>query len=405
MRDGPGGWRGFLGARMLDLVMLVLLGAGVLKLIDVSAFAMDLLTWELIPDWAAAPLAYAVPFAEVSLAGLWFLRVWRRWAVVLAGVLLVVFTVGFVGHLVFAEAPTCGCLGKVLQFEDHAHAAWFAIGRNAVMLLVYALGLSLAWQRIGPGAARGSRTAEMGGTRVSGFHPGGASGFTIVETMLVVALVGVLLSLSLPALGQARDRARRLVSMGNLRTHGGAVAAYTGDSNGSFPYLTVPDATYTVFRHSGLAIETPYFGLYNTWNWGLADGYYGGQLRHGSMFTPWEEPTVFAGYWYSASLIAHPGFWDPETRRGPEQWRGTNSAGGTFASAKGVFVEGGSLFGGDVGDRVYRVSMVDGSAVEVAEREAGAVYPNGEGEWVGSFFPHGLRFLHTVDGVRGRDVR
>ena len=85
MMSGRGGLRGFLGARMLDLVMLVLLGAGVLKLIDVSAFALDLLTWELIPEWAATPVAYAVPVAEVSLAGLWFLRVWRRLAAVLAG--------------------------------------------------------------------------------------------------------------------------------------------------------------------------------------------------------------------------------------------------------------------------------------------------------------------------------
>jgi len=60
-------------------------------------------------------------------------------------------------------------------------------------------------------------------------------GFTLVELLVVVAIVGVLASLLLPALSRAKTTAESVVCKNNLRQHALALSAYLSDSGGNYP--------------------------------------------------------------------------------------------------------------------------------------------------------------------------
>ena len=59
-------------------------------------------------------------------------------------------------------------------------------------------------------------------------------GFTIVELLVVVALLAILIGLLLPALGSARQSARRLECMSNMRQLQLANELYAGDHDDRF---------------------------------------------------------------------------------------------------------------------------------------------------------------------------
>ncbi|HEY4309297.1 MAG TPA: DUF1559 domain-containing protein [Pirellulales bacterium] len=61
-----------------------------------------------------------------------------------------------------------------------------------------------------------------------------SAGFTLVEVLLVIAIISLLVTLSIPAIQSAREAARRTQCMNNLHQYGLAVASFESQ-NGHFP--------------------------------------------------------------------------------------------------------------------------------------------------------------------------
>lgn len=113
-----------------------------------------------------------------------------------------------------------------------------------------------------------------------------SAGFTLVELLVVITIIGILIALLLPAVQAAREAARRMQCSNNLKQFGVALANYESQ-NGSFPPGTAGEKQFAdnqwvyVIDHLLPYLEMPAY--YNA--------------VHGPRFdltVPWGNPTGWA---------------------------------------------------------------------------------------------------------------
>jgi prepilin-type N-terminal cleavage/methylation domain-containing protein/prepilin-type processing-associated H-X9-DG protein len=75
------------------------------------------------------------------------------------------------------------------------------------------------------------------------------NGFTLIELLVVIAIFSLLLSILLPALGLARERARQVICSSNLRNMASGVRMYAQEHSGWLPTAEPPKREFPDYRH------------------------------------------------------------------------------------------------------------------------------------------------------------
>lgn len=241
------------------------------------------------------------------------------------------------------------------------------------------------------------------------------AGLSLVEVLVVVAVVAVLLALVVPVARSVRLKSRQSEILATLRSHAATFGAYANDYRGSTPQVAPAEDGEFVIAPPGLSITVTmkYPWTWGYWHFALSKKYYDEEVMTSAFYAPGEPRGSVTNYQMSCAFLADSEFWDPSTRTGPNQWRAKRLDDVVATSSK-VLLASDSPAPVDSSNRLIvgptamaLLAWVDGSSSAVSTSALFPGYPRGDGPWAfpyhqGETWPLGG---HTLQGVRGRDRR
>lgn len=393
-------------------VMALIGVAALAKALGFHSFIVSLSSWDIVPDGLLVVAGAAVIISELLLVALWCIGIPQRRLAFATALMLAFYSGVYAWRVALGDPPECHCLGRLLAFESAQRSSFAVLGRNALLILVLAARASMRDRprsRTAEGAARG----QPPDLRIAGAR----HAFTLLETLLVIAVIAVLIAITLPTLAQLRNRSWTIQSISNLRQNGAWIIAYTSDWRDTLPQFIRPDGTHDMARGSSrwpndhpYKERCPYFMHALFWPWIVALSSPEGYAWHFEGFYPPHANRVSASsisdlpYQYAATSVSAPEFWQPETRTGPDQWTAVRVADIRFTSSKVILSARVDAQGGQT---EAHLAYADGSAEVRPPKTLLDGYLCGEGLYDGAWstssdWPPGS---HTISGVRGRDVR
>ncbi len=244
----------------------------------------------------------------------------------------------------------------------------------------------------------------------------GRHAFTIVEMLVVAAVVAVLIALALPGLAGVRMRGFESRSMSNLRQIGISAGLYTG-SERAYPFAR----SGWIRPPSG---PSPFGMGFPVWhldvNWpSIMHGYapwsenYRVWIAPGSDPDPWLQmidgrlamSRLPVSYEYSNSFVAQPGAWAEIAPDLPESLvRAVRPHQVRFPSSKVIFFDAERAYTGSLtqGNGRRAVLLTDGSARLWRDADATLPVTNHAGQ---KYQPLPRYFHDTPNGVDGRDLQ
>jgi prepilin-type N-terminal cleavage/methylation domain-containing protein len=369
--------------------MALLFLTAFLKLADLREFDHALSTWTLVPTWARRLLVVAVPGVELGISLLYLLGIGRRKAALAAIGFLVLTAIVYVAHLMVDQRPNCGCAGVLQEYEWARFEGYSLIVRNFLLAACCI-----------PGTRR--VRSDSNASKVSRSSLVAARGFTLLEIIIVIAIVSILLAIFIPAVSRFRDASKRAKSLSHLRSHASSVAAYSAQSRDQYPYFGNPTGPIAV-QLSGCELNMNLYYFYLAYYWHVAFP----EMQMGPSASTLSSPGARethcgSSYMFSSSLRARPEFWNQSTRTGPDQWLSVRTDETLFPSSKVMFKTWDYVDERTLGRA--EVAACDGHAAVIRADQMITGYPSGEGFWTGSWFIRHEYGMHTIDGVRGRDI-
>ena len=120
-----------------------------------------------------------------------------------------------------------------------------------------------------------------------------APAFTLIELLIVIAIIGVLIGLLMPTISAARESSRRVSCASNLRNVGAALMAYAADNDRKLPVFNDPCGAWLwdiSRRTRGAILKTG----------AVRDSFYcpSGDLQNTDELWDYRDGWTVTGYWW-----------------------------------------------------------------------------------------------------------
>lgn len=241
--------------------------------------------------------------------------------------------------------------------------------------------------------------------------------FTLIEMLVSIGIIALLISITLPAIGGARDRSRELGSSVNLRSIGQIFEMYTQGSKGLYP-APVPGQLYSDPNPSFPSMTMSHWQASNLWaNLFLEEYSWAG---HEQMYlSPGAERnfsnqqviiTTFSSFQYSASFLGQPKIWSEEdfpNTEWPRLERSVRQSMVRYPSGKALMWDVEMPYIRRPLERDRFFNLLEKTPILFADQHVESHIPAEANPGVTNWAPsaaHAHPFLHnTRDGVFGRD--